>query len=420
MKKIVIIVVLSIMLVIGGFYLMMWVLHNVHYVSTDDAQVQGNLVGVSSKVAARIIYLGVDNGDRVTRGQVIARLDDRDFKALLAQSEAQAQAARNDEGRQAKLIRVMEQEARERIGQAQDALLSSRKSMEISQQDKVLNAETARANVQRQKDALDAAKAQMKQVDASKDEADREARRADNLYKDGAMPLQGKEQAETRLIVAREAVVSAQKNIRQQQHILEVAEANLRTIQVKELQYQNARTNVNMSGRNVVIAGLERDRIDVERQYLMTLTAKRKEAEAKARYNGIMLAETTVKAPVEGIIARRNVNAGEMTAPGTPLYYVADSHNIWVNANVEEGNIRRVTGGAEVDIHVDAYPKKTFKGNVEFIGPVASSELSLFPSDNPSGTFIKVAHRLPVRIKVDNDEGFMKPGMNVIVDIKAR
>jgi membrane fusion protein, multidrug efflux system len=419
MKRIIIVIVLSVMLIAGGFFLALWILHNMRYVSTDDAQVRGNLVGVSSKVAARIIYLGVDNGDKVVKDQVIARLDNRDFKALLAQSEAQAQAARNDEARQGKLIKVLEQEAAQRIGQARDALATSRKSVEISQQDKVLNAETMRANVERQKAALDAARAQMKQAEASKDEADREALRAAHLYKDGAMPLQGKEQAETRQVVSREAVVTARKNMRQQQHLLEIAEANLRTIPVKELQYENARTNVNISDRNVVIAGLEQDRIEVERQYLKTLIAKRKEAEEKVRYNRIILAETTLRAPVEGVIARRNANTGEMTAPGAPLYYVADSHDIWVTANVEEKNIRRVADGAEVDIRVDAFPKRNFRGNVEFVGPVASSELSLFPSDNPSGTFIKIAHRLPVRVKVNNEEGLLKPGMNVVVEIKV-
>jgi membrane fusion protein (multidrug efflux system) len=88
-------------------------------------------------------------------------------------------------------------------------------------------------------------------------------------------------------------------------------------------------------------------------------------------------------------------------------------------ANVEETKVRRVHDGAKVKIGADAFPGKSFEGNVESIGAAAISEFALLPSDNPSGNFIKITQRLPVRISVKDPENLLKPGMMVVVTIEA-
>ncbi|MGD0919763.1 MAG: HlyD family secretion protein, partial [Thermodesulfobacteriota bacterium] len=81
--------------------------------------------------------------------------------------------------------------------------------------------------------------------------------------------------------------------------------------------------------------------------------------------------------------------------------------------------VRRVRKGARVNIEADAFPGKSFEGKVESVGAAAISEFALLPSDNPSGNFIKIAHRLPVRIFVKDPENLLKPGMMVVATIEA-
>ncbi len=421
MKRIITLILLSILLLVGGFFLYRWIKHSILYVSTDDARVQGNLVALSSKVQGRITWLGADNGDVVRKGQVIVRLDDRDWKAVLSQSEAQLESTRSEETRQTEIVALQIKEASQRIAQAEDTLSSNRKLLAISQTDMTMNGEIARAQVYRQESAVAAAKAQLAQARASEAEAARDTERSVHLYDRGAISKQAEEQAATHMVVLHETTRAALENVEQQEHLQEVAQANLHTIQMKELQMKSAESNVDISHKGVNIAQIQEKRNEVEKELLKSLAAKRQEAEAKVRYNRLMLKETVIYSPVDGVVAQRNANSGEMALPGSPLFYIIDSNDIWVTANIEEGQIRRVVSGATVDVHVDAYPGRIFGGTVIFVGPVTSSELSLFPSDNPAGTFIKVTHRLPVRIRIEHDDmHLLKPGMNVIVNIKAQ
>jgi membrane fusion protein, multidrug efflux system len=94
---------------------------------------------------------------------------------------------------------------------------------------------------------------------------------------------------------------------------------------------------------------------------------------------------------------------------------VNDPRDVWVLTNVKETYIRDVHVGSPVDVWVDAYPSRIFRGIVESIGAAAISEFALFP---PTGNFTKVEQRIPVRITVDSIDGLLKPGMMVIVGIE--
>lgn len=421
MKRIITIALLSILLIVGAVFLVRWILHGIDHVNTDDARVQGNLVALSSKVQGRIIRLGADTGDTVKKGQVMVRLDDRDLKAVLSQSEAQLESARSEEKRQAEVVALQISEARQRTKQAEDTLSSNRKQLDITKDDLAMSSEIAQAQIDRQEAAISAARAMITQARASEEEAARDEMRSVHLFDRGAISKQAEEQARTHRKVLHETTKAAMENLKQQEHLLEVAQANLHTIRMKELQMKAAENNVDLSSKGLSIAQIQQQRNMVEREILKSLAAKRREAEAKVSYNRLMLNEAVIYSPVDGTVAQRGANVGEMALPGSPLFYIVDSGNIWVTANIEEVQIRRVGEGAHVDVRVDAYPGKVFSGTVVFSSPATSSELSLFPSDNPSGTFIKITHRIPVRIKMEQkDLHLLKPGMNVIVDIEAR
>jgi len=411
---------MTICLLAGGFFLLRWMLHNHLFVSTEDAQVKGNLVGISSKVAARVLELKAEEGDEVKKGEILARLDDREIQASLLQAQAAAEASLIDEKSFGEDIALKKQETLLKVGLAQDTMSSSQENLSSSQEDLKMQEEIALTEVKRQQDAIESAQDSLAQTKAVKENAELEAQRAEKLFLKGAVSKQDKENALLRKISAQKTAQASNENLEQQEKLLIIAKSRLRTIQMKLSAFRTAKNSLESSSRNLQLAQLADQRVAVDRKKLLGLKAKLKEAGAKAEYYEILLGETTIKSPVNGQVARRNINLGEVTTPGVPIFYLLDEDKIWIQANVQEGSIRRVKPGAEAEIKIDAYPGKKFQGTVQFIGAAASSEFSLFPSDNPSGNFIKVSHRIPVRIQVDDPENLLKPGMNAIVDIRSR
>ena len=150
----------------------------------------------------------------------------------------------------------------------------------------------------------------------------------------------------------------------------------------------------------------------------MVLEARAKEVEQLVNLAQIDLQETFIKSPIKGILSKKISNPGEVVQPGQPIVFVNDPEDIWVEANIEETKIRKVEKGAPVIVKVDAYPGRKFNGKVTIIGSATTSQFSLIPSANPSGQFVKVTQRIPVRISVDDSDNLLKPGMMVTVAIK--
>ena len=136
------------------------------------------------------------------------------------------------------------------------------------------------------------------------------------------------------------------------------------------------------------------------------------------------LRHTKVYAPRNGAISKRWVVAGDAVQFGQPLFALTDTENIWVTANFEETKVEHVMNGASVEVHVDAYPGKRFKGSVFVVRASAASQFSLIPPDNATGNFTKVVQRVPINILLDlpktESSLYLYPGMSVEVDIKIR
>ena len=91
--------------------------------------------------------------------------------------------------------------------------------------------------------------------------------------------------------------------------------------------------------------------------------------------------------------------------------------DIWIDANVRETDVRKIEVGSSVLISVDAYPDRQFNGTVVHIGSSATSQYALLPNPNPSGNFTKIVQRLPIKIKVEEPNNLLRPGMMVEIDI---
>ena len=149
---------------------------------------------------------------------------------------------------------------------------------------------------------------------------------------------------------------------------------------------------------------------------LNVLRAQRRAAELALEYTDIL-------APIDGTVSNKKVEVGMMVQPGTPLFVIVP-HNVWVVANYKETQIRGMKKGMPVDIKIDTYPGKVFKGEIDSIQRSSGAKASLFPPENAVGSFVKIVQRIPVKIifteKIDQNEYPIIPGMSVVPKIKTR
>lgn len=145
----------------------------------------------------------------------------------------------------------------------------------------------------------------------------------------------------------------------------------------------------------------------------------------KAQLDAAQLAHdyTYIKAPIDGTVSGKRVEVGMMVQPGTPLFVIVPN-DVWVVANFKETQLEKMQKGQEVDIKIDAYPHKVFKGRIESIQRSSGAKSSLFPPENAVGSFVKIVQRIPVKIvfteKIDPEEYAIIPGMSVVPKVYIR
>lgn len=133
------------------------------------------------------------------------------------------------------------------------------------------------------------------------------------------------------------------------------------------------------------------------------------------------LENTKVKAPMDGFVAKKSVEVGQLTSPGVPLIGFVGSQERWVTANFKETDISSVKVGAKVDVSVDALDGRTLSGSVESISSATGATFTLLPPDNATGNFTKVVQRIPVKVKLEglteSDIDQLKAGLSAVARV---
>ena len=135
------------------------------------------------------------------------------------------------------------------------------------------------------------------------------------------------------------------------------------------------------------------------------------------------LSYATVAAPVDGSVGNRTLRVGQYVQAGTQLMSVVPTSAVYVIANYKETQLTDVRPGQPVDIEVDTFPGRTYRGHVDSVAPASGQEFALLPPDNATGNFTKVVQRIPVKIVLDGQaaNADLRPGMSVqpSIDTKA-
>ncbi len=133
-------------------------------------------------------------------------------------------------------------------------------------------------------------------------------------------------------------------------------------------------------------------------------------AQARVEQAKVDLDRTVIKAPVDGVVAKRQVQIGQRVQPGAPLLSVVPLQNVHVDANFKEVELRDVKIGQPVEVTADLYGDKVvYHGVVSGLSGGTGSAFSMIPAQNATGNWIKVVQRLPVRITLDKKELAERP-----------
>ncbi len=137
----------------------------------------------------------------------------------------------------------------------------------------------------------------------------------------------------------------------------------------------------------------------------------------------LSLSYTTITAPNAGIVARKQVEVGQLVQPGQPLLAIVADTGVWVTANFKETQLSNMRVGQTVAIDVDAYHGCHAEGAIQSISAATGAKFSLLPPDNATGNFTKVVQRVPVRIRITSGCGPdrpLRPGMSVTATVQTK
>lgn len=325
---------------------------------------------MSFKLPGLVIDRKVSEGERVSKGQIIALLDTSELVREVALRRGEVEAAR---------AALAELEA----GSRHQELAQARATMEKAQ------ARLDELQAGSRKQEIAAAEATVRRWEAERSRLAADYERDTYLFKKGVVSAQ-------KLDTSRTAFQSAKQRLEEAREKLALLREGPRKEQIEQARQQ--------------LRG-------AEQQYSLVREGPRQETiqQAAARLlqakELLALAETrldyaTLTSSMDGIVLSENIEAGEHVAAGTPIVTVGNLRAVWLRAYVDETDLGRVKLGQTVEVTTDTFPEKVFRGKVTFI----SSEAEFTPKNvQTEKERVKLVYR--IKVSIDNPEMELKPGM---------
>jgi membrane fusion protein (multidrug efflux system) len=355
--------------------------------STDDAQVDADVVSVPSLSANVVTKVLFAENQAVKAGDVLVELDDAQARARLLEAEAQVATAK-----------AAADAADADVGVVQATVRGQKSAAEASLQGAAVSA-TSTADEIAQADAELAAAAAA--VEQAQTDLDRQKR----LFADNATPKQELDRAQTGFDGA---------NAKRAQAAAHQAIVHSRTAQARAT-VEEARARV---GQTSAVA----EEISQAQAKAAEARARVQGAEAQRDLAAIELARTKVYAPRDGIASRKSVVVGQLLSVGQPVASIVPASDVWVMANFKETQLDKMRVGQPADVEIDAYSELKLHGEVESLSGATGARFSLLPPENATGNFTKVVQRVPVKIRIKDlpADHSLRPGMSADVTVDTR
>jgi membrane fusion protein, multidrug efflux system len=363
-------------------------------VSTDDATVEGHVSAVAPKVTGNVVEVLVLDNHAVKKGDVLVRIDPRDFEAKVAQQRAALLEAESKYRSAQQVVPWTNDTTQSAVSAAgaelADAVAEQERARLSYDQASSSDLAVAEANIRSRQAANDRAQADLARMKPLADKAEISKQQYDSYVAAATM-------AESELTAARERLSSARKDAG-----------------IRKAIFDATASKVNHAKALLASAEANRKQIPIRTADAGTANAAIEAARANLQAAELQLSYATIVAPMDGIVTRKSVEVGQIVAPGQSLMAIIPLHDVWVTANFKETQLENVRPGQRAEVSVDMYGGRKVPGRVDSISGATGSRMSLLPPENATGNFVKVVQRIPVKILVELPEGLtLRPGMNV-------
>ncbi|HEY3937947.1 MAG TPA: HlyD family secretion protein [Bryobacteraceae bacterium] len=375
-------IVLAVLGIAGTLY---W-LHSRQFETTDDAEVDGHLNAISSRVDGTVTHVYVEDNQRVKAGDPLVDLDSRDFQVALDQALAQ-------------------------LAQSQSMVVARQPNVPITEVQNLTNVSGAEADVASASAALGAAErdretaqSKLAEAEANNARAQADLARYKLLISKEEVSQQEYDQAAANAQAQAAAVAGSRSGLQSAGQIVEQRRAQLAQSQSKLAEYRRTAPQ----------------QIALQRAVVASEQASAKTAQVQVEDARLKLSYTKIAAPVAGIVMKRSAEVGAHVAAGQQLLTIAQIGDLWVTANFKETQLRNLRPGQPATLHVDAL-KQDFEGYVEDAGGATGAISSVLPPENATGNYVKVVQRIPVRIRFKKDQqglDRLRPGMSVEPEVR--
>ncbi len=369
--------------------------------STDDAQIDGHIHQVASRAGGTVLEVAVRENQEVKAGEVLVRIDPRDYEVALARARADLLEAQADASAARVNVPIASATTSGQLGAAHARLGNAQAGVTASSRE-----------VDGAKASLGVAEARLKQAIVEAERAARDRDRLKPLFEKDEISRQQFDAAASAADAAAAAAESATAAVTQAQQNVALAQAR----------QQQSEGSLSTAHADLQTASTAPEQVSATRSHAESAAAHVQVAEANLKQAELMLGYTVVKAPVAGVIGRKSVEVGQVIQPGQPLFAVVSLEDVWVTANFKETQLAKMRKGQRAEVDVDAYGH-TYQAHVDSVGAATGAKFSLLPSENATGNYVKVVQRLPVKIVLEpgqDAQHLLRPGMSAtaVVEVK--
>jgi len=380
--------ILAIVGVLVVVAVVMW-WHSTYSEDTDDAQINGHLIQISSRIAGQVVKVNVEENEKVKAGQLIAELDPRDFEVAVENAQAALESAQANAAAAEVNVPITSVNAGSSLSSANADVTG------------------AQAGISQAEQQLDAAKARVAQAEANNTKAQSDLARYRPLVEKDVISKQKFDAAVAAADAAKASLADAEASQK-------AAGDGVRVAREHEKQAQAQASNAKTGPQQVAA------------QSARAKQAQAQVAQAQAQLDQakLNLSYAKIYAPEDGIITQKSVEINQNVSVGQNLMTLVSLKDLWVTGNFKETQLKHMRAGETAKIHVDA-TGKDYKGRVTQIGGATGSVLSLFPPENATGNYVKVVQRVPVRIdftdlKDEDARHLLRPGLSVEPTVRVK
>jgi len=396
----------------GAYLLHYWRTH----VSTDDAYVTAHLAPVSARIPGTVVEVRVDDNQDVKAGDILVRLDPKDYEVAVVQARAAADSAKADLENARVNVPLTDETTRSLVQQSEAAEAGAKEASQVALHD----LEERRGQLKAREAAEAGAKAAVRMAEADLERAGLDRDRMKELVEAKMVAQQDYDHADAAFKSAQAALdVARQKVSQAQEETLQAASA----VRSQTAAVAQSRRREQEAEAALANARSQRQQVKVRQAQVDAAQSRVGQALANLRQAELNLEYTTIKAPVGGRVTMKTVEIGQVVQSGQPLLSIVDLDDVWVVANYKETALTNVRPGQRATIEVDTYPGAVFKARVDSIQAGSGAVFSLLPPENATGNFVKVVQRVPVKLVFEpgeNSHHLLVPGMSVVPTIAIR